>query len=188
MLVTAVVVALLFGWANGVHDSSNAVAALVATRAARPGPAVVWAAVFHILGPLVVGTAVANTVGGIVGVPAGQAVPVVGAALSAALAWSLLTWWKGLPAQLQPRPRRWAGRSGVGGVGAAGGALGRFTRASVDAAAIGGLLVFNSVIGTIQQGHAQGALALLRTRLQVNARGPPGRGVDDRPRRHAGAR
>ena len=52
--------ALAFAFTNGVHDAANAIATLVATRAARPGAAVVLAAVGNVLGPLLLGTAVAE--------------------------------------------------------------------------------------------------------------------------------
>jgi PiT family inorganic phosphate transporter len=96
-LAVAVAVALAFDVTNGFHDSANAIAALVATRAARPGSAVALAATFHVLGPLLMGTAVANTIGGILHVQARDVLPVVGAAVTGALAWNLLTWWRGLP-------------------------------------------------------------------------------------------
>jgi PiT family inorganic phosphate transporter len=96
-LVLAVVVALAFDVTNGFHDSSNAISALVVTRAGRPGPAVVMVGVLNLLGPLVVGTAVASTIGGIITVPPDEMVAVVGAGLTAALTWNLLTWWRGLP-------------------------------------------------------------------------------------------
>lgn len=96
-LVLAVVVALAFDVTNGFHDSSNAIAALVVTRAARPGPAVALVGVLNLAGPLLAGTAVASTIGGIITVPPDQMVAVVGAGLTAALAWNLLTWWRGLP-------------------------------------------------------------------------------------------
>jgi len=97
LLVIAVATALAFDVTNGFHDSANAIAALVVTRAARPSQAVALAGVFHVLGPLLIGTAVADTVGGIVTLPSAEVVPVVGAALTGALAWNLLTWWRGLP-------------------------------------------------------------------------------------------
>jgi inorganic phosphate transporter, PiT family len=62
----AIALAFAFALTNGFHDASNAIATLVATRAARPVQAVVLAAVFNLLGPLVVGAAVADTIGGIV--------------------------------------------------------------------------------------------------------------------------
>ena len=65
---------------NGLHDASNAIAALVATRAARPAQAIALAAVFNLLGPLLLGAAVADTVGGIVTVQGSSGVAVIAAA------------------------------------------------------------------------------------------------------------
>jgi PiT family inorganic phosphate transporter len=58
---------------------------------------VVLAAVFNVIGPLIAGTAVANTVASVVRVPTPDVISVVGAALVAALIWNLATWWRGLP-------------------------------------------------------------------------------------------
>ena len=66
MFALAMALALAFAVTNGLHDASNAIAALVATRAARPLQAVALAAVFNLLGPLLLGAAVADTVGSIV--------------------------------------------------------------------------------------------------------------------------
>ncbi len=96
-LVVAVGLALAFAATNGVHDAANAVATLVATRGARPVTAVALAAIGNIVGPLFVGGAVASTVAGIVTLPSHEIVPVVGAALSGAIVWNLVTWWRGLP-------------------------------------------------------------------------------------------
>jgi PiT family inorganic phosphate transporter len=99
VLVVAVVgIALTFALTNGFHDSANAIAALVATKAARPATALALAGACHLLGPLLLGTAVADTVGGVVHPARSKSIAVVGAALTAAIAWGLLTWWKGLPA------------------------------------------------------------------------------------------
>lgn len=95
--VIAVTLALSFAATNGIHDASNAVATLVATRAARPLQAIVLASVFNLLGPLLVGAAVADTIGGIVMVNPEDAVQVIGAGLVAAVGWNVLTWWRGLP-------------------------------------------------------------------------------------------
>jgi PiT family inorganic phosphate transporter len=97
LLVVAVALALAFDVTNGFHDSANAVAALVATRAARPAQAITVAAVFNVLGPVLVGTAVANTIGGVVNLPADRVLAVTAAALTGALGWNLVTWWRGLP-------------------------------------------------------------------------------------------
>ncbi|WIY00440.1 inorganic phosphate transporter [Amycolatopsis mongoliensis] len=96
-LTVAVTITLVFDFTNGFHDSANSVAALVATRAATPGAALLLAAVCHVAGPLLAGTTVADTVGGVVRLPAADVLPAVGAAVTAGIAWNLLTWWRGLP-------------------------------------------------------------------------------------------
>ncbi len=93
----AIAFSIAFALTNGFHDAANAIATLVATRAARPAQAVVLAAVFNMLGALVVGAAVADTIAGIVTVGRDEAVAVIGAGVLAATIWNLLTWWRGLP-------------------------------------------------------------------------------------------
>lgn len=134
----ALCAALAFAFTNGVNDASNAVAALVATRAGRPLPAVIMAAVFNMLGPLVVGTAVAGTVGGIVTVSGGAAIEVIGAGLLAAVAWNALMWWWGLPSS--------SGHALVGGLVGAG-----LTEGGTDAINWGGLNGIHpvGVLGTL---------------------------------------
>ena len=108
----AITAAFGFAITNGLHDASNAIATLVATRAARPGQALVLAAVFNLIGPLLVGSAVASAIGGIVAIDRSEAVAVIGAGLLAAVAWNLVTWHWGLPSS--------SGHALVGGlVGAA---------------------------------------------------------------------
>ena len=108
----AIALAFAFALTNGFHDASNAIATLVATRAARPVQAVVLAAVFNLLGPLVVGAAVADTIGGIVTLGQQEAIEVIGAGLLAAVAWNVVTWWLGLPSS--------SGHALVGGLVGAG--------------------------------------------------------------------
>ena len=111
-LALAIGLAFVFALTNGFHDASNAIATLVATRAATPAQAVALASVFTILGPILVGSAVAATIAGIVQVPADQTVAVIGAGLIGATSWNLVTWWRGLPSS--------SGQALVGGlVGAA---------------------------------------------------------------------
>lgn len=96
-LIVAVAVGLVFSATNGLHDAANAIATLVGTRAARPGPAVALAAVGNVVGPLVLGRAVADTIAGIVTVSHAEMIPVLGAALTGAVIWNLITWSRGLP-------------------------------------------------------------------------------------------
>jgi len=111
-LVVAVALAVAFAVTNGLHDAANAIAALVATRAATPLQAIVLASAFNLLGPLLIGAAVANTIGAIVHVPPSAADQVIGAGLAAAVTWNLVAWSRGLPSS--------SGQALVGGlVGAA---------------------------------------------------------------------
>jgi inorganic phosphate transporter, PiT family len=96
LLVIVIVVALGFDFTNGFHDTANAVATSVSTRAMSPRLAVLIAAVANIAGAFVT-TAVAKTVGkGIVNVGLTDTKTVL-AALIGAIVWNLLTWWLGLP-------------------------------------------------------------------------------------------
>ena len=81
-LVLAILMAFAFALTNGFHDAANSIATLVATRIARPLPAVAMASVFNLLGPLLFGAAVANTVGKLVTVNPAHGVPVIGAGLT----------------------------------------------------------------------------------------------------------
>lgn len=111
-LVIAVLLAIAFATTNGLHDAANAIATLVATRGATPGQAIALATFFNLLGPFVVGAAVADTIGGIVEVDPSAATEVIGCGLAAATAWNLVTWRLGLPSS--------SGHALVGGlVGAA---------------------------------------------------------------------
>lgn len=60
----AISFSLAFSFTNGFLDAANAIATLVATRAAAPAQGLVLAAVFNVLGAVVVGTAVASTIAG----------------------------------------------------------------------------------------------------------------------------
>src|SRR4029079_13848772 len=96
-LVVAILLAIGFAVTNGLHDASNAIATLVATRAASPLQAIVLASVFNVLGPLMRGAALAATIGGIVTVAPAEVTEVIGAGLAAAVTWNLVTWRLGLP-------------------------------------------------------------------------------------------
>ena len=96
-LVAAIAMALAFAFTNGVHDAANAIATLVATRAAQPASAVLLAAAGNVLGPLLLGGAVASTIAGIVTIGSDELIPVLGAALTGAVIWNGITWRRGLP-------------------------------------------------------------------------------------------
>ena len=96
LLVVVVIVALGFDFTNGFHDTANAVATSISTRALSPRLAVAVAAVANLAGAFVT-TAVAKTVGkGIIDTGLANEKTVL-AALIGAIVWNLLTWWLGLP-------------------------------------------------------------------------------------------
>ena len=96
-IVLIVVVAFLFDFVNGFHDSANSIATVVGTRVLKPFPAVLWAASFNFLALFTVGTAVARTVyQGMVDLAVVDA-NVILAALLGAIVWNLITWFFGLP-------------------------------------------------------------------------------------------
>ncbi|MEO7070300.1 MAG: inorganic phosphate transporter [Nostocoides sp.] len=97
-VILVVILAMGFNYTNGFHDSANAIATSVSTRALTPRIALIMAAVANLFGAFF-GTKVAATVGkGIIDAPQGNAGLIVCAgALIGATAWNLLTWWQGLP-------------------------------------------------------------------------------------------
>jgi PiT family inorganic phosphate transporter len=96
LLITVIVLAVIFDFINGFHDTANAIATSVSTRVLSPRVAVVMAAVLNMVGALS-GTAVAHTVGsGIVEAISITQVTIISALLSAII-WDLITWYFGLP-------------------------------------------------------------------------------------------
>ncbi|MBS0431193.1 MAG: inorganic phosphate transporter [Proteobacteria bacterium] len=98
LLVATIVIALVFTYINGFHDTANSIATVVATKVLTPGKAVLLAAVTNLVGALI-GTAVAKTIAaglidaGVVHVGAELLI----CALLGATIWNLITWWLGLP-------------------------------------------------------------------------------------------
>ncbi len=96
LLVCVIILATIFDFINGFHDTANAIATSVSTRVLSPKVAVVMAAVLNLVGALT-GTAVAKTVGsGLVDASSITQVTVI-STLMAAILWDLLTWYFGLP-------------------------------------------------------------------------------------------
>lgn len=92
-----ILLALLFDFINGFHDTANAIATCVATRALSPRIAIVMSAFLNFAGAMVF-TGVAKTIGGeIVTSPSMVDSVVLISALVAAILWNLLTWKFGLP-------------------------------------------------------------------------------------------
>jgi PiT family inorganic phosphate transporter len=96
MLVIVVLLAIAFDYVNGFHDTANAIATSVATRALSPRTAILMATAFNFIGAFA-GTAVAKTIGAGLVNEETTTEAVVAAALIGAIAWNLLTWWFGIP-------------------------------------------------------------------------------------------
>jgi len=95
-LAAVIVVALFFDFTNGFHDTANAIATSVSTRAMSPRTAVLMAAVLNFLGAFVSLKVAATVAKGIVD-PDAVTLSVVLAGLVGAISWNLFTWLLGLP-------------------------------------------------------------------------------------------
>jgi PiT family inorganic phosphate transporter len=100
LAVIAIIVVLIFDYTNGFHDASNIIATVIASRAMTPVQAVIIVATFEFLGPLLGGTAVANTIGKFIDINDLQsldAVTIILCGIVGAITWNLGTWWFGIP-------------------------------------------------------------------------------------------
>jgi len=100
LLVTVILVALVFEYINGFHDTANSIATVVSTKVLTPRLAILMAASTNLVGALY-GTAVAKTISsGLLDaklIPAEVATLSLVCALTGAIVWNLATWWFGLP-------------------------------------------------------------------------------------------
>jgi len=96
VVIVVIVVALIFDFTNGFHDSANAMAGPIATGALRPRTAVILAASLNVIGACL-STEVAKTISGGFFDDALITVPIILAGLLGAIIWNLMTWLLGLP-------------------------------------------------------------------------------------------
>ncbi|HVZ77110.1 MAG TPA: inorganic phosphate transporter [Gemmatimonadaceae bacterium] len=96
-VVAIIVVALIFDFSNGFHDSANSIATIVGTRVLSPFTAVVWAATFNFAALFIVKTAVAKAIGSGMIEQSIVTPTVILAGLLGAIAWNLITWYYGIP-------------------------------------------------------------------------------------------
>jgi len=97
LIFTVIILALVFDFINGFHDTANAIATSVSTRAIPPRVAIIMAAILNFVGALY-STGVAKTIGGdIVKSAAHVDEKVIIAALCGAIVWNLVTWWFAIP-------------------------------------------------------------------------------------------
>jgi len=96
VLLAVLGLAVAFDYINGFHDTANAIATSVSTRALKPAWAIAMSAAANFLGALT-GTEVARTVGvGLIDTNV-ESQTVIAAALVGAIAWNLITWWLAIP-------------------------------------------------------------------------------------------
>jgi PiT family inorganic phosphate transporter len=99
LLFVTIAVAVAFDFTNGFHDTANAIATSVSTRALSPRQAVVVSAVFNLIGALVtvnlLHSKVSNTIASTIGLKV--TLILIMAALLGAITWNLVTWYLGLP-------------------------------------------------------------------------------------------
>ncbi|HSY19447.1 MAG TPA: inorganic phosphate transporter, partial [Candidatus Acidoferrales bacterium] len=96
LILLVIFIALVFTYINGFHDTANSIATVVSTKVLTPRQAVLLAAFTNLIGAFF-GSAVAATIAsGLVDAQVAT-MPVICCALVAAILWSLLTWWFGLP-------------------------------------------------------------------------------------------
>lgn len=96
LVITVIVVALIFDFINGFHDTANAIATVVSTGVLPLRTAILLAALLNFVGALT-GTAVASTIGKGIITPDAISLVVVLAALTGAILWNLVTWYFGIP-------------------------------------------------------------------------------------------
>ncbi|BCK88212.1 hypothetical protein MIZ01_2013 [Sideroxyarcus emersonii] len=100
LTISTIAIVLIFEYTNGFHDAANIIATVIASRAMTPVQSVLLVAFFEFLGPLLGGTAVANTIGKLItldDLDRELALTIVLCGLVGAIAWNLLTWWRGIP-------------------------------------------------------------------------------------------
>jgi PiT family inorganic phosphate transporter len=96
-VVGIVLIAFLFDFINGFHDSANSIATIVGTRVLSPLAAVVWAAIFNFAALFTGGVAVAKAVGGGMIEQSYVDPNVILGALLGAIIWNIITWAYGIP-------------------------------------------------------------------------------------------
>jgi PiT family inorganic phosphate transporter len=97
VLIIVVILALIFDYLNGFHDSSNIVATIISSRAMSPRMALTLTAAAEFCGPFLFGVAVAKTIGEDLAPPGAVTMGVILATLTASILWNLFTWFFGIP-------------------------------------------------------------------------------------------
>lgn len=96
LILCVILVALVFEYINGFHDTANSIATVVATKVMTPRQAVAMAAICN-LGGALLGSAVASTIGkGLVDIHYVSSATIL-CGLVSGIIWNLITWYYGIP-------------------------------------------------------------------------------------------
>ncbi|MBI3585772.1 MAG: inorganic phosphate transporter [Ignavibacteriales bacterium] len=97
LVIVIILVAFVFDFLNGFHDSANSIATIVSTRVLTPRKAVMWAAAFNLIAAFLFDVHVAKTIGkGLVELSAVNEYVIL-SGLTGAIAWNIITWYFGIP-------------------------------------------------------------------------------------------
>ncbi|WP_291633507.1 inorganic phosphate transporter [Clostridium sp.] len=98
ILIGVVIIALVFALSNGLHDASSVVATFIICGAATPKQAIGVASIFGMIGAILGGSAVADTISNVIDLPVNSSLLIILlAAMLGAVIWNLITWRLGLP-------------------------------------------------------------------------------------------
>lgn len=97
LVVIIIILALMFDFLNGFHDSANSIATIVATRVLKPHTAVLMAAFANFIAAFFFSTAIAATIGKGIIQPASISSSTILAGLISASLWNIITWYLGIP-------------------------------------------------------------------------------------------
>ncbi|WP_292518384.1 inorganic phosphate transporter [Methanoculleus sp.] len=100
LIVGIIILALIFDFTNGFHDSANSISTVVSTKVLSPRNAVAFAAFFNFIAAFGFGVAVASTISKIINLDhvAAPVIPfIVLSGLVGAIVWNIITWYSGLP-------------------------------------------------------------------------------------------
>jgi PiT family inorganic phosphate transporter len=97
IVLAVILIALIFDFLNGFHDSANSIATIVSTQVLSPHKAVLFAAFFNFIAAFTLDVTVAKTIGkGMVAIENIELM-IITAGLLGAIFWNLLTWYFGIP-------------------------------------------------------------------------------------------
>lgn len=98
ILIAVIIISLIFALSNGLHDASSVVATCIVCGAATPKQAIAIASIFGMIGSILGGSAVADTISKVIDLPVNTSMLIIlFAAILGAVIWNLVTWKLGLP-------------------------------------------------------------------------------------------